>query len=159
MLAGKAMGDRARKFRKGRLQNVDEVVVSVPLMQEDRQAGFLCDLKLAPERIKLCIAWGEISEIVEAAFTNGDDSVFRDQGANERIAFIRVVGRVVRVHASSGKQHAVAGFCQGGRACITIVAAACDDNSGDTRIGCTLQHLVTIVIETVMRQVGANINQ
>ena len=65
----------------------------------------------------------------------------------------------MRVHASGGKQDAVAGFCQCGPAPITVIAAAGDDNSGDARIGRTLQYLVTIVIETVMRQVGANINQ
>ena len=65
----------------------------------------------------------------------------------------------MRVHASSRKQDAVAGFCQRGGARIAVVAAACNDDSCNARIGCALQHRVSIIIETVMRQVGANINQ
>jgi len=65
----------------------------------------------------------------------------------------------VRVHAGGGKQDAVARFSKGGRARIAVVAAARNHNPGNTGTSRTLQNLLTIVIETVMRQVGANINQ
>ena len=133
--------------------------MGVPLVQEYRQAGVPGDLELPPEGLELRLAGREIPEIVEPALADGDDRVVGCQLADQRIAVVRVVRRMVRMHAGCRVQHAGMGMRQLRGPHVARVAAARDDHATHAGRCRALHHLVAIVVETVMRQVGADVGQ
>ena len=73
--------------------------MGVSLVQEYGQAGFRSDVQLSLECRKLCLARRKIAEVIEPAFTDGHDTAIGSQFPDQRVAIVRVVGGMVRMHA------------------------------------------------------------
>jgi hypothetical protein len=66
---------------------------------------------------------------------------------------------MVRMHAGCRKQHTAACFGQLRRSHVALIARARHDHRGDTGGRRTLHHGVAIVVETVVREIRANVNE
>ena len=65
----------------------------------------------------------------------------------------------MRMHAGRREQDAITPVGQRGSLHVALVAAPGHDHSGNARGGRALHHFGTIFVETVMGQVGPDINQ
>ncbi len=142
-----------------RLQDLQEIVVRVPLVQEHGQLALGRELELCLESCPLRFARREIAEIVEAAFSDRDDLRLPQQGAERRLGGLVPVGGMVRVHPGGGKEGARPRLRQLGSLLAAGHGTAGDDQARHAALGRTLDDLVTIGVERIVGQIGADIDE
>ena len=98
------MQHRARRGAWVGPQHREEVRVCVPLVQEERLVQPCGEAELQLERPALLGGRREIPEVVEPAFTRGDDHRIRDKRGEPRRIGVAERRRVVRMHAGSRAQ-------------------------------------------------------
>src|SRR4051812_4737196 len=107
-------------------QHRQKVFMCVALMQEHGLAQFACKFELRPECSQLRIAWRIVAEIIEAAFTDGDDS----RRLRERCEFLQLrlsqFARMMRMNTSGATQDCGIRLRQ-----FDGLSRACDGTAGD----------------------------
>lgn len=155
---GETVRDAADEVCAKLAQHFDEGGVRIALMQEYRLAKLDRQLELTPEGRDLCLVGREVSEIVEPAFADGGD--FRRACERAQFRELRPVElvRVVRMHTGRATKALGGTLYELNRALRTFYGAARDDHPRDTDRFGARDHFVAIVIEAVMREVDADVD-
>ena len=153
------MGDPARQAVPNRPENIDEVRVRVALVQEHWLADLGGELELPAKGLPLRIARGEIAKEIEPALADGHDLAVGEQCPQRRQAMFVELRRVMRVHAGRGPEPVRPSRGQG----------CCLDAAGDRRTrhdepadACrrgAAHDLGAVIVEAVVREIGADIDQ
>ena len=127
-------------------------------MEEDRQACIGRNVQLRLKRLELCVARGEIPKKVEATFANRNNRTLCGQGSNQLLTRGIIVGCVMWMNTCGGVK--VSWVCFGERCGrhIALVTGASYDHPCDSGVDCAPHYFVSILVETVVGQVGADIN-
>ena len=157
--AGEAMHHRRPELAVELLHDRHEVRMRVALVQEHRLAGVGGDLQLHLECTPLRRTRREIAEVIQPALTDRHHFGQRLQRAHFRIALGRVLGGVVRMHAGGGEQFARMRAREFGRHGRMRAARAGDDHAAHAGVACALQHGVAVVVEAVVGEVGADVDE
>ena len=131
----------------------------IALVQEDGQAVVFGNCKLSLERAPLRIRRREIAKVVEAALANRDAPVMAAEFTDGCIGSVVVIAGMVRVNAGRRVQEIRLLFRELQRPGIARDAAASHDDRADAGVPGVLQHLVAVVVKTVVREVRANVDQ
>ena len=159
-LAGEAMRNRARGDDVPVLsQDRDKVRMRVALMQKHRFAHACGNLQLARESGALHVARGEVAEVIEPAFADGDD--FGRMG--ERFQFlsqlIRELSGVMGMYASGRKQFAQVLARQRGGFARAVSAGSGYDQLGDAGRGRAGHYSDAIAVITIVSEVDPDVDQ
>lgn len=157
--AREAMHHRRADLPVELLHDRHEIRVRVALVQEQRLAGVGGDLQLHLERTSLRGARRKIAEVIQAAFAHRDHFGQCLQRTHFRVAFGGVFGRMVRMHARGGEQFAWMRTCEFGGHGGMRAARAGDDHARHARRARALQHGVAVVVEAVVGEVGADVDE
>src|SRR5690606_29499133 len=157
--AGEAVHHRRTDPALELLHDPDEVGVGVALVQEQRLAGVHRDLELPLEGLALGGPGREIAEVVEAGFTHGDDLGMGEQRAHLGVALGGVLAGVVGMHPCGGEPFAWPAAREFQRHRGMLAAGAGEYRLDDPRIARPLPDLVKVVVEAVVCEVGADVDQ
>ena len=133
--------------------------MGITLVQEQRLARVHGELQLALECAPLRRTRREIAEVIQPAFADRDHFRMRMQCAQLGVAFVGVFARVVRVHAGGREQESRMLACQLQGLRRALARSAGDDHLRDPGIARALQYRVEVVVETVVAEVGADVDE
>ena len=157
--AGEAMHHRRAQAAVEVLHHRHEIVVRIALMQEQRLAIVGSQLQLALECPALCGPRREIAVVVQPAFAYRHHFGMCMQFAHFGIALVGVFQRLMRMHAGGGEQFTWISPRQDQRLRRMLAAGAGDHHLRHTHGARALQHRLAVVVETVVSEVGADIDQ
>jgi hypothetical protein len=133
--------------------------VSVTLVKEYGETCIGRNLELGLKRLELCVARGEIPKKVEATFANRNNRTLRGQGSNQFLTRGIIIGRVMWMNTRGGVKVPWVCFGERGGRDIALVTGASNDHPCDPGFFSAPHYFVPIFVETVVGQVGADINQ
>lgn len=157
-LAGEAVRDAAQRACIMLAQRTDEIRVRIALMQEQRLAALRGKFQLPFEGAALRVARREIAVVVKTAFADGNDFRMLQQRTQFRQILVSQLRGVMRMHSCGCEQHARVLTRQLQCRVAAREVGARDDDLHDTRGARAFDHRVAVKLETVMRQVGADVD-
>ena len=155
----KAMSDSAAQATANRTQQFHQFFVGVALVQKNRQLRISCKFKLFAKRLPLGVAWRKVPVEIQPALAYGDHLLLRQQLAQGVAAVLVKPGRVMRVNPGGRKQLTGAGLGKFQGTNAFRHRRTRDDqpaHTGSTRLP---EDLIAIPVETLMGQIGPDINQ
>ena len=129
------------------------------LVEEYRLADGGGQFELPGEGLALHRPGREVPEIIEAAFADGHDFLMGGQCGEPRCRLRVILERVVRVHACGGEQLPRGAAREGQRLGAAPGAGARDDQARHPGGGGPGQHRATVMVEGIVREVGADVDQ
>jgi hypothetical protein len=156
-VAGEAMHNYVAELFAHFAQDPEKIIVGVPHVKEQGQAGVHADAELPLKSIPLLIPRRKIAKVVKAGLAYSNNFGFRSQLPQQGLGVIVKFGCTVRVHTRSGKQlpRMLAGKLQGGFAAIFTGAGY--DHLGYPGFVCQLQYVSPVAVERIVGQVTADI--
>jgi len=158
-IRSEAMSDTPHEVRQMFTQDGDEVVVRIPLMQEHRLAKPGRKLQMPMKGGALRLVRRKVAEVIEAAFAHRDDFGLRREVTELREQLIRQVCGMMGMQAGCREQPPGMRACKlhgRGRA---FSAGARDDHLDDAGRNRSRNHAVTVVIEAVVVEVDADVDE
>jgi hypothetical protein len=154
-----AMRDATRQLRSMLAHDPHEFLVSIALVQKDRLTDLRGELELPLERVDLCRVRGEVAEEVETAFADGNDFGLSGQ----RVECLQLSGiqldRVMRMNARRTAHRLRMLLYQGNRAVCARKRAARNEQASHADLGGMPNDGVAVLIEAVVRQIDADVQQ
>jgi hypothetical protein len=136
----------------------NEILVRLALMQKHRLAALGRQLQLPLERAQLRLARRQVAVVIQAAFPGGDHFGLRQQRAQRRQFGDRQLGGVMRMHARGCEQRARVAACEFDRRGAACHAGPGHEHLRDPVVARALDHRVAVAVETIVGQVGADVD-
>ncbi len=155
----KAMSDSSAEAVTNRTQQFHQFFVGVALVQENRQLCINCKFKLLAKRLPLGIARRKVAIIIQPALADGDHLLLCQQPAQGVAAMLVKSGSVVRVNPGCRKQLSGAGLGKFQGTNAFRYRRTRNDQPAHAGITRLPEDLISIPVETLMGQIGPDINQ
>ncbi len=136
-----------------------KVCVRVALVQKDRFTHFDREAQLCFESAPLRIAGRVVPKIVQAALADGDDLVLGCKLGETGHHGIGQIARMVRVQTCCRPEQAFMALSERYGSSRRVEIGSGDDHASDPGLDRAFDDMVEVVLETVVRQIRANVDQ